>query len=75
MVQMSHTCYSQGPVKRDAEKQLQTLAVSSFDIPGDSGFPLNEFFAKPSGRADQGIVFYLGVFLYLCSSCMHITYM
>ncbi|XP_065893208.1 actin-related protein 2/3 complex subunit 3-like [Dysidea avara] len=42
-----------GPKKRDAEKQLQTLAVSGFDIPGDSGFPLNEFYAKPSSRGDQ----------------------
>ena len=44
----------QGPKKKDAEKQLQTLAVSSFDIPGDRGFPLNEFYAKPSGRSEEG---------------------
>jgi len=31
------------------------LAVSGFDIPGDSGFPLNEFYAKPSGRGEQGM--------------------
>ena len=46
--------FPQGPKKKDAEKQLQTLAVSSFSIPGDTAFPLNEFYAKPSGRGEQG---------------------
>ncbi|KAG2228251.1 hypothetical protein INT45_011043 [Circinella minor] len=39
----------------DALKQLSTLAVSSFSIPGDPGFPLNAMYAAPSDRyqADQ----------------------
>ena len=38
--------------KNDASKTLATLAVSSFDIPGDSGFPLNAFMTKPATKAD-----------------------
>lgn len=40
------------PNKIDAQKSLATLAVSSFNIPGDSGFPLNAFLTKPSARAE-----------------------
>ena len=40
------------PTKNDAQKSLATLAVSSFDIPGDPGFPLNAFMAKPGNRAE-----------------------
>jgi actin related protein 2/3 complex subunit 3 len=38
--------------KHDGASQLQTLAVSNFDIPGDPKFPLNPFYEKPGGRAD-----------------------
>lgn len=34
--------------KTQATKDLDTLANNRFDIPGDAGFPMNEFFAKPS---------------------------
>ena len=44
----------QCPNKNEAQKSLATLAVSSFDIPGDSGFPLNSFMAKPGNRAESG---------------------
>lgn len=30
------------------------MAVSSFDIPGDGGFPLNSFLAKPTNRGESG---------------------
>ena len=45
---------AQCPNKGDATKSLATLAVSSFTIPGDSGFPLNAFLAKPASRAEAG---------------------
>ena len=38
----------------DAQKSLATLAVSSFTIPGDSGFPLNAFLTKPATRGEAG---------------------
>ena len=41
-------CQSKG----EGSSQLQTLAVSSFDLPGDPGFPLNAFYEKPASRAD-----------------------
>ena len=44
----------QCPNKNEAQKSLATLAVSSFDIPGDSGFPLNSFMAKPGNRGESG---------------------
>jgi len=44
----------QCPNKIDAQKSLATLAVSSFDIPGDRGFPLNAFLSKPANRAESG---------------------
>ena len=28
--------------------------MSSFDIPGDAGFPLNAFMTKPASKADAG---------------------
>ena len=38
--------------KNEGSSQLQTLAVSNFDLPGDPKFPLNAFYEKPSGRGD-----------------------
>ena len=38
----------------DALKQLSTLAVSNFSIPGDPGFPLNAMYAAPSDRYQAG---------------------
>lgn len=49
----THT-HIQCPTKNDAQKSLATLAVTSFDIPGDPGFPLNAFMAKPGNRAEAG---------------------
>jgi len=38
--------------KEEGRKALYTLAVSSFDLPGDPGFPLNNMYAKPKARAE-----------------------
>lgn len=40
------------PNRVEAQKSLATLAVSSFDIPGDPNFPLNSFMSKPASRAE-----------------------
>lgn len=40
--------------REDGRKTLATLAVTSFDIPGDPGFPLNGFMTKPNGRPESG---------------------
>ena len=31
-----------------AHKELTALAISTFPIPGDAGFPLNGMFTKPT---------------------------
>ena len=40
--------------KIDAQKSLATLAVTQFDIPGDTRFPLNAFMGKPANRSESG---------------------
>ena len=35
------------------------MAVSSFDLPGDPGFPLNGFFTPPSGASINELRTYL----------------
>ncbi|VDI11008.1 actin related protein 2/3 complex, subunit 3 [Mytilus galloprovincialis] len=39
--------------KNDAQKEMYTLALKNFPIPGESGFPLNAMFAKPKSRAEE----------------------
>lgn len=43
------------PTREQGRKELYTLSVSPFDIPGDPGFPLNAMYAKPKSKqeADQ----------------------
>ncbi|TIA89034.1 hypothetical protein E3P99_02264 [Wallemia hederae] len=40
------------PNSNDASKQLHTLAVDSFSLPGEAGFPLNSLYAPPQSRMD-----------------------
>ena len=40
--------------KNQALKDLDTLANSRFDIPGDAGFPLNSVYANPSNSKEAG---------------------
>lgn len=37
---------------QEANKQLTTLALEGFALPGDAGFPLNGVFAAPGSRGD-----------------------
>ncbi|CAB4042275.1 Actin-related 2 3 complex subunit 3 [Paramuricea clavata] len=39
--------------KEQGRKELQTLAVTAFDIPGDSKFPLNAMYQKPNSRQES----------------------
>ena len=56
--------------KHDGASQLQTLAVSNFDIPGDPKFPLNPFYEKPGGRADAGEMG--GARAHVCNGIVHL---
>ncbi|XP_071959223.1 actin-related protein 2/3 complex subunit 3-like isoform X2 [Antedon mediterranea] len=38
--------------KNNALKEMQTLAIENFDLPGDARFPLNALYQKPA-RSDQ----------------------
>ena len=40
--------------KNQALKDLDSLANSRFDIPGDNGFPLNSVYMRPSSPKDAG---------------------
>jgi ARP2/3 complex ARPC3 (21 kDa) subunit len=40
--------------KSQGMNEMYTLAISKFDIPGDSGFPLNSVYAKPTSPAEAG---------------------
>lgn len=38
----------------EANKQLATLAVDNFALPGDAGFPLNALYQAPRDRSEAG---------------------
>jgi len=40
------------PSQIEAQKQLNTLAVDNFPLPGDATFPLNSHYAAPGGRPE-----------------------
>jgi actin related protein 2/3 complex subunit 3 len=48
---------SMKPTREEALKCLTTLAVGSFAIPGDGGFPLNALYESPTTRAEVGAIF------------------
>ncbi|XP_014672323.1 PREDICTED: actin-related protein 2/3 complex subunit 3-like isoform X2 [Priapulus caudatus] len=39
--------------KNQALKEMHTLALQRFDIPGEAGFPLNGIFARPADRNEE----------------------
>jgi actin related protein 2/3 complex, subunit 3 len=40
--------------KNQGMQEMYTLAISKFDIPGESGFPLNSVYAKPQTANEAG---------------------
>ena len=40
--------------KEQGKKELASLALEKFPIPGDPAFPLNAMYAKPKNAAEQG---------------------
>lgn len=40
--------------KNQGMQEMYTLAISKFDIPGESGFPLNSVYAKPQTPNEAG---------------------
>ena len=47
-------CCFKSQNKTQALKDLDTLANSRYDIPGDQGFPLNSIYANPVNQKEAG---------------------
>ena len=47
-------CCWQCSSRIQGEKEMYTLGISNFPIPGESGFPLNAMYTKPANRAEDG---------------------
>uniref|UniRef100_A0A8C0QVX7 Actin-related protein 2/3 complex subunit 3 n=1 Tax=Canis lupus dingo TaxID=286419 RepID=A0A8C0QVX7_CANLU len=41
--------------KSQGEKEMYTLGITNFPIPGEPGFPLNAIYAKPQLRQETGL--------------------
>lgn len=39
--------------KNEGTKEMYTLGISNFPIPGDARFPLNAMFAKPANKSEE----------------------
>ncbi|XP_054749195.1 actin-related protein 2/3 complex subunit 3-B-like isoform X2 [Lytechinus pictus] len=37
----------------DAQKEMASLAIAKFSIPGEAGFPLNAMYQKPTNRGEE----------------------
>ncbi|KAF6204916.1 hypothetical protein GE061_019081 [Apolygus lucorum] len=44
------------PNRNDGLKEMYTLAISKFDVPGEAGFPLNSVYAKPSSPTEADLM-------------------
>lgn len=40
--------------KGQGEKEMYTLGITNFPIPGEPGFPLNAIYAKPGNKQEEG---------------------
>ncbi|XP_048957550.1 actin-related protein 2/3 complex subunit 3 isoform X2 [Canis lupus dingo] len=40
--------------KSQGEKEMYTLGITNFPIPGEPGFPLNAIYAKPANKQEDG---------------------
>lgn len=40
--------------RNQGEKEMYTLGITNFPIPGEPGFPLNAMYVKPSSKQEEG---------------------
>lgn len=52
----THPCEPQCSSKGQGEKEMYTLGITNFPIPGEPGFPLNAMYAKPTSKQEEGIL-------------------
>uniref|UniRef100_A0A8C7XEY9 Actin-related protein 2/3 complex subunit 3 n=1 Tax=Oryzias sinensis TaxID=183150 RepID=A0A8C7XEY9_9TELE len=46
-------CTLQCSSRGQGEKEMYTLGITNFPIPGEPGFPLNAMYAKPASKTDE----------------------
>ena len=55
------TCFLSTPIlfqcksKAEGLKEMHSLAISRFHLPGEAQFPLNAMYSKPANKAEEGI--------------------
>ena len=47
-------CLLQSANKNAGSKDMHSLGITNFPIPGEAKFPLNAMFAKPKDRGEEG---------------------
>lgn len=66
-------CSLQCSSRNQGEKEMYTLGITNFPIPGEPGFPLNAMYVKPANKQEDGknqhhqlttMLFHLPVSLY-----------
>jgi actin related protein 2/3 complex subunit 3 len=40
--------------KNEGLKEMQSLAISRFFLPGEAQFPLNAMYSRPANKAEEG---------------------
>lgn len=45
---------SQCSSRSQGEKEMYTLGITNFPIPGEPGFPLNAMYIKPANKQEEG---------------------
>ena len=59
LVSLCEQCRS----KNEGLKEMQTLAIARFSLPGEAQFPLNAMYTKPSNRNEEGMMMMMVVVL------------
>ena len=54
LTKLAPTAGKPSPGYQEATKQLSTLAVDNFALPGDAAFPLNSLYHAPASKLDAG---------------------
>jgi len=47
-------CVVQSKSKNEGLKEMHSLAISRFFLPGEAQFPLNAMYSKPANRQEEG---------------------
>lgn len=54
--------------KNQGTQEMYSLAISKFDIPGDTGFPLNAVYARPQNTQEAGKLYIPVIAMYNCTN-------